>query len=496
MTTRSRSRRRPTMRRCHRRRRLSRSGPDADRARRSRRACLMISGDGEGLVDAADVGLLDGAGVIRYSASYADRDRSCARRLARTPCSWSPTRTGCAHGAGRSVRDNVGFTEQAGGADAPLKTDLGDARLDVFPGEAPTPDDDRRQRRAAGARHLRTATRSRTRPRTAPRWRSTAIRRPHGDAARSATRSANGSASTSTADHDRSREPRCSRSTVGATGSSRRSRSSSTAITRPPWPSIRVASLHGPGQHVTFGRAHLPHASISVSPGERPAPQPVRTGRRGRVRRDPAARRAARRTTCKSPSSCRCRPISSTRWARRRPTTRSCSSCSATPCGRCRRRAQPELSITAILHAPASTRLPAHGQCDGRARTRRWARSEPRSVRIRTSMFAASAIHGRLPGVPARRRHSTATRQPRGRRRSTPYAGSGSQYSVPKPISFDHLDLQSSPTAGTRCRRDSHWRSTVFAAGLRCRAFRTARHRTRRAPCGCPSRESSGARSG
>ncbi len=42
---------------------------------------LMVSGDGEGLVDAAGAGLLDGAGVVRYSASYtnagvvAERDR-------------------------------------------------------------------------------------------------------------------------------------------------------------------------------------------------------------------------------------------------------------------------------------------------------------------------------------------------------------------------------------------------------------------------------------
>ena len=31
---------------------------------------LMIAGDGEGLVDAADVGLLDGAGIVQYSGSY------------------------------------------------------------------------------------------------------------------------------------------------------------------------------------------------------------------------------------------------------------------------------------------------------------------------------------------------------------------------------------------------------------------------------------------
>ena len=34
---------------------------------------LMIAGDGEGLVDAADVGLLDGAGIVQYSGSYESR---------------------------------------------------------------------------------------------------------------------------------------------------------------------------------------------------------------------------------------------------------------------------------------------------------------------------------------------------------------------------------------------------------------------------------------
>jgi arabinofuranan 3-O-arabinosyltransferase len=95
---------------------------------------LMISGDGDGLVDAADIGLLDNAGVVQYSASnttpaavrgatqsgavlvVTDENRLRALR-------WS------------EVRDNLGFTEQAGAADAPLQTDPGDARLDVFPNE-------------------------------------------------------------------------------------------------------------------------------------------------------------------------------------------------------------------------------------------------------------------------------------------------------------------------------------------------------------------------
>ncbi|HTL87103.1 MAG TPA: hypothetical protein VL856_18105, partial [Acidimicrobiia bacterium] len=79
-------------------------------------------------------GLLDHAGVIRYSASnttpaavrdatasgavlvVTDQNRLRAKK-------WS------------EVRDNLGFTEEAGAADAPFIKDLGDARLDVFPGQ-------------------------------------------------------------------------------------------------------------------------------------------------------------------------------------------------------------------------------------------------------------------------------------------------------------------------------------------------------------------------
>ncbi|MDQ1467615.1 MAG: arabinofuranan 3-O-arabinosyltransferase, partial [Actinomycetota bacterium] len=93
---------------------------------------LVVAGDGEGLVDVANVGLLDNTGVVLYSASYArqaaalraaigsdgvlvvtDSNRSRARR-------WS------------TVMDNTGYTEQAG--EKPLATDTSDNRLDNFPG--------------------------------------------------------------------------------------------------------------------------------------------------------------------------------------------------------------------------------------------------------------------------------------------------------------------------------------------------------------------------
>jgi hypothetical protein len=93
---------------------------------------LVIAGDGEGLVDASNVGLLDGTGVVLYSASYAndpaalrsaigsdgvlvvtDSNRKRAER-------WS------------TVYDNMGYTEQAG--EKPVAVDPGDARLETFPG--------------------------------------------------------------------------------------------------------------------------------------------------------------------------------------------------------------------------------------------------------------------------------------------------------------------------------------------------------------------------
>jgi arabinofuranan 3-O-arabinosyltransferase len=96
-------------------------------------APLVVAGGGDGLVDIAGLGMLDGNGIVQYSASYAghpaelrkeagtdgavlvvtDSNRRRARR-------WS------------TVRENVGYTERPG--EKPLVRDPSDARLDVFPG--------------------------------------------------------------------------------------------------------------------------------------------------------------------------------------------------------------------------------------------------------------------------------------------------------------------------------------------------------------------------
>ncbi|MET1001223.1 MAG: alpha-(1-_3)-arabinofuranosyltransferase family protein, partial [Acidimicrobiia bacterium] len=100
----------------------------------SQHQALMVAGDGEGLIDVANVGLLDGAGVVQYSASYEEPDElrdaiandttlvvtDSNRRRARR---WT------------SVRDAAGVTEQPD--EDPLVDDPGDARLEVFPSDDP-----------------------------------------------------------------------------------------------------------------------------------------------------------------------------------------------------------------------------------------------------------------------------------------------------------------------------------------------------------------------
>jgi arabinofuranan 3-O-arabinosyltransferase len=94
---------------------------------------VMLAGDGEGMLDAADAGLLDGAGVVRYSASFPNR--------ATLRNSIAPDTTLVVTDENRdrariwsSVLDNLGYTQQAG--EKPLVDDPNDARLPLFPGES------------------------------------------------------------------------------------------------------------------------------------------------------------------------------------------------------------------------------------------------------------------------------------------------------------------------------------------------------------------------
>jgi arabinofuranan 3-O-arabinosyltransferase len=100
----------------------------------SNSGALMLSGDGEGLVDAAGAGLLDNAGVIRYSASYNTPEKLRAAVAEGGSPSVLVVTDGNRLRARKwsSVKDNVGYTEEPGEADKPLDKDNGDARLPVF----------------------------------------------------------------------------------------------------------------------------------------------------------------------------------------------------------------------------------------------------------------------------------------------------------------------------------------------------------------------------
>jgi hypothetical protein len=93
---------------------------------------LMVSGDGEGLVDIADIGMLDDSGVVRYSGSYGTGDDLRAATTDGTVLVITDSNRLRAR-RWTSVRDNLGYTEQRGEADKPLEKDNADARLPLFP---------------------------------------------------------------------------------------------------------------------------------------------------------------------------------------------------------------------------------------------------------------------------------------------------------------------------------------------------------------------------
>ena len=92
---------------------------------------ILIAGDGEGLVGLASAGLIDGNELVQYAGSFADEPRQLNDAMNRDA---SLVVTDSNRRRGRrwsTLRDNVGYTEQAG--EQPLRTDLTDNRLPVFP---------------------------------------------------------------------------------------------------------------------------------------------------------------------------------------------------------------------------------------------------------------------------------------------------------------------------------------------------------------------------
>ena len=90
---------------------------------------VIVAGDGDGLVDSAIAGLLDGQELIRYSAAMGDEELAAAlAEDAVLILTDSNRRRGERWG---SIRYTSGYTEPAGFE--PLRVDRTDARLPVFP---------------------------------------------------------------------------------------------------------------------------------------------------------------------------------------------------------------------------------------------------------------------------------------------------------------------------------------------------------------------------
>ena len=95
------------------------------------RGALLIAGDGEGLVDAAEAGLVDANRLVLYSATFADRGDLL--RVAAANDATLVLTDGNRKRAQRwgTVRENNGYTEPAGSS--ALEADTKDTRLALFP---------------------------------------------------------------------------------------------------------------------------------------------------------------------------------------------------------------------------------------------------------------------------------------------------------------------------------------------------------------------------
>jgi arabinofuranan 3-O-arabinosyltransferase len=93
---------------------------------------VLMAGDGEGVVDAAAAGLLDGRQPVLYAASLDTDPAAMAATLAQgVDLVLTDTNRRRAQRWG-TVRDVNGYTEQAG--ETPIVADTNDARLPLFPG--------------------------------------------------------------------------------------------------------------------------------------------------------------------------------------------------------------------------------------------------------------------------------------------------------------------------------------------------------------------------
>ena len=94
---------------------------------------VVISGDGEGVVDLAEAGLIRDDATFQYAASYSGRPGALEKTLRRGAVLIVTDTNRKRARRWDTVRDNLGFTESATYDGAP---DMSDKRLDLFPGAA------------------------------------------------------------------------------------------------------------------------------------------------------------------------------------------------------------------------------------------------------------------------------------------------------------------------------------------------------------------------
>jgi hypothetical protein len=94
---------------------------------------VVMAGDGEGMVDAAEAGMLDGDPLVLYSASYANDRAALQAQLARNPTLVVTDSNRDRARRWSTLTETSGYTEGRG--THPLTRDESDARLDLFPDE-------------------------------------------------------------------------------------------------------------------------------------------------------------------------------------------------------------------------------------------------------------------------------------------------------------------------------------------------------------------------
>ena len=103
---------------------------DPEAVIRAKDRSVLIDGSGDGVVDSAAAGLLDGRELIRYAASLSGHDLAVALRDADQVLITDSNRDRAHHW--RGSQDVSGFTESGGPGSDVLDVDEGDQRLPVF----------------------------------------------------------------------------------------------------------------------------------------------------------------------------------------------------------------------------------------------------------------------------------------------------------------------------------------------------------------------------